>query len=38
MMKSSRGFKNDHQFFLKVYVWVLFVSGFYCLSFQERVP
>jgi hypothetical protein len=37
-MRSSKGRENDQQLFSKVYVWVLFVSSFYCLLFQESVP
>ncbi len=37
MMKSSRDLKSGQQFFSKVYVWVLFIFGFYCLAFQEQI-
>jgi hypothetical protein len=35
MMRSSRGFESDQQLFSKVCVWVLFISGFCCFTFQE---
>ncbi len=38
MMRSSRGLESGQWLFSKVYVWVLFVFGFYCFVFQERVP
>ncbi len=38
MMKSSKGFESGQQLFSKVCVWVLFIFGFCCLAFQERVP
>jgi hypothetical protein len=34
-MRSSRGLVNDQQFFSKVYVWVLFISGFYYFVFSR---
>ncbi len=37
MMRSSRGLESGQQLFSKVCVCVLFVSGFCCLVFQERV-
>jgi hypothetical protein len=38
MMRSSRGLENGQQLLSRICVCVLFVFGFYCLVFQERVP
>jgi hypothetical protein len=37
-MISSKGLESGQQLFSKVCVWVLFLSGFCYLAFQERTP
>jgi hypothetical protein len=38
MMRSYRGLESNQQLFSRIYVFFLFVYGFCCLVFQERVP
>jgi hypothetical protein len=38
MTRSSKGLENGQQLFSRICVCVLFISKFYCLAFQKRIP